>query len=148
MWMLVHILSSRTTMRFYRFELTFDGELQHVGLFQGLDDAIPDGTDDLINSLFPFLPIPETEPAPDDGPLCCWFTEQGLDACMSGLREISLRLDGTGWGLCAAVIDAGPADAVYTDSLQAVFRERQLNGRYAMTEIERVEDVRELSVKK
>lgn len=135
-------------MRFYRFELTFDGEPQHVGLFQGLDCAVPDGTDDLINNLFPFLPIPETEPTHDGGPLCCWFTERGLDACTSGLREISLRLDGTGWGLCAAVIDAGPADAVYADSFQAVFRERQLDGRYAMMEIEHVEDVRELSAKR
>ena len=64
-------------MRFYRFELAFDGEPQGVGFLQGAEDVGLDNKD-LLSLLDPFEKLPS--PYLDE-PLGAmfFFTEEGMD---------------------------------------------------------------------
>ena len=132
-------------MRYYRCELTFDGEPQDVGIFQGLDDAVPNEASYLSDELFSELLCPVVDADFLYEPLCCWFTETGLGHFVSEMQTLSSYLDEAGWGICAAVIEAAPENAVYLDRDQAVFTVEYLQKGYEMVEIGRIEDTIKLS---
>lgn len=131
-------------MRFYRFELTLDGEMQDVGLFQGLQDALPDTATALLDTLFATLPVPVVDEDTSCEPLCCWFTESGLARYMSELQTLVQHVHEAGWGVCAAVIDEDESGPVYADEVQVVFTVEYLQKCYELVEIERIEDAKEL----
>lgn len=133
-------------MRLYRFELTFCDEPQDVGLFQGLEDALPGNEVMYITkTLFAALPEPEVAEEFSYEPLCCWFTEAGLDKFMEELKFVTAHLAAVGWGVCAAVIEVGSLEyAAYKDADQVVFPVEYLQKCYDLEVIERIEDVKKL----
>lgn len=132
-------------MRLYRFELTFCDEPQDVGLFQGLEDALPGNQVMYITkTLFAALPEPEVAEEFSYEPLCCWFTEAGLDKFMNELQIVADHLAKVGWGVCAAVIEDDLECAAYVDADQVVFTVEYLQKCYDLEVIECIEDVKKL----
>lgn len=84
-------------MRFYRFELAFDGEPQGVGFLQGAEDVGLDNKD-LLSLLDPFEKLPS--PYLDE-PLGAmfFFTEEGMDKFMPYINAFVKALEPHGWSL-------------------------------------------------
>ena len=116
--------------KIYRFELGFEGELQGVGLFQGLEDTpVPWAQITefyfMMNDLNKPLDI-ETE---DGSPIVFFFTEKGLKTFKKALNFIIHEIIETGWQVLETILPLDPSytngpdlkDAIYTDEYQLAF---------------------------
>ncbi len=130
-------------MRFVRFELTFEGEQQGVGLFQGLEDALPYDAFYLMDTYFLTMVNPNIDDKTCD-PVSCWFTETGLKRYMSDIQILADFLVEAGWGLCVAVIEEKAENAIYIDDDQAIFTREFLGNCYDLVNIAQLEDVKTL----
>lgn len=102
----------------YRFELAFDGELQDIGIFCGLDEIdLPEGIRQNIENDFNMLTCPHLSETAS-----FWLTEHGLQALqytIDYLIEHSRKLN---WQLLYAKIsDAYMSKALYVDGAQVAF---------------------------
>lgn len=114
----------------YRFELSFAGEEQGVGILQGLADTpIPFVTRDELFSAFDSLPVPKNISTPDDSQIVFWFTEKGLQQYANAINTIIQDLEEYDWQVVAMplAVDADMPntlslqDALYKDEFQVAF---------------------------
>ena len=129
------------TEKLYRFMLAFDGEMQDVGVLQGLEDTGIDFT--LSEELYePFkeLPSPLLE-TPDDSPVECWFTEKGLLKFADALNDIIYELSCLNWQVTAQVIEESRYHALYADDYQIAFASSYLEtDKTKYTEVVRIQE--------
>lgn len=103
----------------FRFELAFDGEPEHVGMFQGLSDI--GLAEDEVNSFlseFSDLKIPELSRNSES-----WFTLLGLKEFFEAIKDFSAKIEETGWSILMYVRDMTVQEvkaAKYRDSYQIV----------------------------
>lgn len=130
-------------MKFYRFELAFDGEPQDVGFFQGIDDiGIPIA---LRQKLYqPFnerLESPMVE-ADDCSAVVFFFTEQGLAQFAKDIDCIIQVIEPMGWSLLASVMEEPDYDnALYHDQYQAAWSRTYLDISVQYAEIRAVKEI-------
>lgn len=113
-------------MRFYRFELAFDGEPQGVGFLQGAEDVGLDNKD-LLSLLDPFEKLPS--PYLDE-PLGAmfFFTEEGMDKFMPYINAFVKALEPHGWSLLGYVLYEGDySTSIYHDAYQAAWTREYLS---------------------
>ena len=108
-------------MKFYRFELAFDGTPQGVGFLQGVDDI------GLSNKKFTALMDPFDElPCPRltdfESRVLFFFTEEGLKKFAPAIDAISKAIGPRGWSLLGLVLDECSFEhSLYHDALQAAW---------------------------
>ncbi len=104
-------------LRLIRITLSFEGSDQHVGLFQGLHDALGEKAAENL-----FQPFDERLASPpiseDDLPVTFWFTNDGLDEFMPELNFILKQLHKHAWGFIVKTIDFS-GQPYYIDKFQA-----------------------------
>jgi len=114
----------------YRFELSFAGEEQGVGILQGLGDTpIPFAVRDDFFRVFDSLPVPKNISTPDDSQIVFWFTEKGLQQYADVINGIIQELEEVDWQVVAMplVIDSDASNglslknALYKDEFQVAF---------------------------
>lgn len=134
-------IETNVTEKLYRFMLAFDGEMQDVGVLQGLEDTGIDFT--LSEELYePFeeLPSPLLE-TPDDSPVECWFTEKGLLKFADALNDIIYELSCLNWQVTAQVIEESRYHALYADDYQIAFASSYLEtDKTKYTEVVRIQE--------
>lgn len=108
-----------------RFELSFDGNPQGVGMFQGLTDVgMPNHQYSKILDLFEQLPSPyidmrdEAFDHIDGDTLSFWFTPAGVKRFSGAIRELRRAISDYGWELLKAEIDDQYVDPIYEDAYQ------------------------------
>lgn len=103
-----------------RFELSFDGQPQGVGMFQGLPDVgltVPQYSKAL--SLFEDLPSPYIDLRDCDfETVSFWFTPAGVKRFSGAIRELRRAISDYGWELLKAEIDDQYVDPIYEDAYQ------------------------------
>lgn len=112
-------------MRFYRFELAFDGEPQDVGFLQGTNDT------GLDSQTFRSLMAPFENLASPDlyEPLgvAFFFTEEGLHRYRSAINAFIAPLEALGWSLMGYVLDEpNYSRSIYHDTDQAAWNREYL----------------------
>lgn len=112
-------------MRFYRFELAFDGEPQGVGFLQGADDV------GLDNQTYLSLmdPFESLESPYLDEPLGAmfFFTGEGLCRFLSAINAFIDALKPFGWSLIGFVLDEPDySRSIYHDNDQAAWTQEYL----------------------
>ena len=129
-------------MRFYRFELAFDGEPQGVGFLQGLDDVgfTTARKERLMQPFNKHLAIPDVE-SEDDSAVVFFFTEQGLMRFAKDLNRIIKAIEPHGWSLIATVMEEDDfTHALYSDEYQAAWSRTYLGCYSNFVEISLAED--------
>ena len=107
----------------FRFELAFDGEPEHVGVFQGVSDI--GLAEDEVNSFlseFSDLKIPELSRNSES-----WFTLLGLKEFFEAIKNFSAKLEETGWSILMYVRDMTVQEvktAKYRDAYQIVLNSK------------------------
>ena len=107
----------------FRFELAFDGEPEHVGVFQGVSDI--GLAEDEVNSFlseFSDLKIPELSRNSES-----WFTLLGLKEFFEAIKDFSAKLEETGWSILMYVRDMTVQEvktAKYRDAYQIVLNSK------------------------
>lgn len=130
-------------MRFYRFELAFDGEPQGVGFLQGLDDVgfTMAKKERLMQPFNEHLAIPDVE-SDDDSAVVFFFTEQGLMRFAKDLNRIIKAIEPRGWSLIATAMEEDDfSNALYSDECQAAWSRTYLGCYSNFAEIRAAEDV-------
>jgi len=102
----------------FRFELSFDGEVQNVGFLQALDEVglQEEVTDDLY-SLFDTLPIPKL-----CEPTSFWFTSAGIKRYRGAIDRVIDEIAENNWQLVGAYLEDSADNAIYKDDLQVAFQ--------------------------
>lgn len=112
-------------MKFYRYELAFNGEPQGIGLFQGIDDM--GLTDDEVSGIMRkfddlYCPVICTSDT-----LVFFFTELGNTRFNNVIQFLNSIIKLHGWQLIRIVIEADSfKTAIYHDDLQAVWTQKSL----------------------
>lgn len=110
-------------MKLTRFELSFDGELQDVGMFQGLPDVgLRCDKYDRLLGLFedlksPFLDFKVFDHQ-DFEAVSFWFTPLGLKRFQKEINQVQQTIRLKGWDLVRAEIDDQYVDPIYKDEYQ------------------------------
>lgn len=103
-----------------RFELSFDGQPQGVGMFQGLPDVgltVPQYSKAL--SLFEDLPSPYIDLRDCNfETVSFWFTPNGLITFSPKIKRLREAITPHSWDLIKAEIDDQYVDPVYKDRYQ------------------------------
>lgn len=110
-------------MRFYRFELAFEGEPQDVGFLQGIDDiGLDTKTEAWLLDQFEKLACPNLAPGAQ---VSFWFSQDGLKRFLPAIRNVQSRILDHGWEILFAVMEVTPEEmserAIYSDKDQAAF---------------------------
>ena len=113
-------------MRIYRFELSFDGEQQDIGLLQGWSDTLaPSEYYDGLRTVFETLPAPMLDEV-ENGRIVFWFTETGLCKFREDLQIVmNVVWNHSPWGVMVSESEASEEVlqwAVYRDDWQIAWR--------------------------
>lgn len=113
----------------YRFELAFDGEKQHVGIFNGMECALSDMlTEHHMGIFLNLLTVPDLPP--QDGPYKYWFTQDGLAHCGQALRYLLADISANGWSYLVNAVNIRPSEldnaVYYKDRYQVALKDRLL----------------------
>lgn len=111
---------------YYRYELVFDGEDQHVGILVGLSDtSIPEEQQAELRDHFDAeLPIPELfgfgSSRPDIQSVS-YFTENGRMIFQESLKKLIAAIEETGiWSVKEMIVPEVPGRILYRDWFQIV----------------------------
>ena len=112
-------------MKYWRFQLAFDGEPQGVGFLTGIEDVgLPgDKEVDLLDE-FQSLPCPTVY-----CPCEFWFTAEGVHKYRTALQKMAEQISPYNWTLTYAMMDASVEDynaAVYKDALQIAWDKKKV----------------------
>lgn len=106
--------------RFYRYELSFHGEPQNVGILNGLEDiGLPIDLECALYELFEELESPTLHP--DGKTIEFWFTEKGQALFGTAIGAIADAIAPYGWELISRKKVALADDAIYQDEYQAAW---------------------------
>lgn len=113
-------------MRFYRFELAFDGEPQDVGFLQGIDDiGLGTKTEACLLDQFAELACPDLASILMGEQVSFWFNQEGMETFLPAIRNVQTHILDRGWEILFAVMDVTAEElkerAVYADKHQAAF---------------------------
>lgn len=98
-------------MTLYRFELAFDGEIQNVGLFHGIYDAVPDEAETAaFEQAFHMLAAPELNEKAE-----FWFKPAGLIRFANALLKTQALLEQYNWQLVLMTRQPGQEPVIYQD---------------------------------
>ena len=117
------MIGTEIATKAFRFELAFDGEPEHVGVFQGVSDI--GLAEDEVNSFlaeFSDLKIPELSRNSES-----WFTLLGLKEFFEAIKDFSAKLEETGWSILMYVRDMTVQEvkaAKYRDAYQIVLNSK------------------------
>lgn len=98
-------------MTLYRFELAFDGEMQDVGLFHGIYDAVPNEAETAaFEQAFHMLAAPELNEKAE-----FWFKPAGLIRFANALLKTQALLEQYNWQLVLMTRQPGQEPVIYQD---------------------------------
>ena len=107
-----------------RITLSFEGNDQHIGLFQGLPDALGQSIGDRL--MRPFnerLPSPELDVDPSS--ITFWFTRDGIREFMPDLNYVLAQLHRRSWGYIVKTISFS-GQPCFLDEFQAALSDRSV----------------------